>query len=997
MNYLPGLRRLAGVGVVLLIPVGIGWATWLAAIDASHFATASSPTLSASSYRSPVASAVITGKSLSGTAASISADYGNLPLSFEANQGQIDAQVRFLSRGQGYSLFLTASEAVLALNKPAESATARSESEPAQDQKSDIIRLQLSGGNPHAKVTGLDKLPGQSHYFIGNDPKQWHTDVAHYAKVKYQEVYPGIDLVYYGNQRQLEYDFIVNPGSDPRDIILSFQGADTLEIDADGHLILHTAQGELTQHRPVVYQKLQGQRKAIEGRYILIPANLSSKANEDKARKVSFQIASYDTNQPLIIDPILSYASYLGGSGNDYGQSIALDTLGNAYITGYTGSSNFPTSPEALDATCGSDGACNPDGSGRPTLNAFITKLNATGSALMYSTYLGGTRGELGIGIVVDTAGQAYITGLTHSPDFPTTPGAFDRVCGTDGNCNPFRGFGSSDVFITKLNTMGNALIYSTYLGGRGSEDSFGGIAIDTEGNAYVAGNTASGDFPILNAFQATLAGVQDIFLTKLNPLGTALIYSTYLGGASSGGERSRALTVDSVGQAYVLGTTSSPDFPTTPGAFDTDFDEFSDAFISKFSAHGARLIYSTYLGGGDKNVSFGNDSGGDITVDSEGNAYVTGSTDAIDFPTTPGALDRSCGTDGLCNPFDDQGFAIPTPDAFISKLNPTGTTLLYSTYLGGSGSDGGGSIRVDDIGNAYIAGFTSSSDFPLRMPVQASLNGSFADIFISKLNTTGSTLLYSTYLGGTQRDSLTGLALDAAGSAYVVGTTNSADFPVTTGAFQTAFAGGNDRFDSLFHGDAFIAKISEPTVAATCAGRPITVFGTSGDDTILGSQGADVIDGGTGNDTIFGLDGDDVICGGMGNDTLHGGPGNDRLFGQNGNDRLFGGDGADRLAGHGGDDELFGGDDNDVVAGGPGNDRLFGSNGNDLLGGNEGNDQLFGNAGDDRLFGQVGDDRLFGGDGNDALHGGLNTDRCDGQSGTGDSANTCESVAGVP
>jgi hypothetical protein len=692
--------------------------------------------------------------------------YGKLPLQFEENQGQTDEAVRFLSRGAGYSVYFTADEAVLVLAKPDPGAKrngrsllgSRETKSPAQAQ-SVALRLRLVGVAPTPNASGRDALPGKVNYFIGSDPAKWRTNVPTYAKVHYREVYPGIDLVYHGNQRQLGYDFVVAPGADPNKIVLDFQGADKLEIDTQGDLVLHTTSGDVRQRKPVIYQKIDGVRREIDGGYAIKDAN-----------RIGFELAAYDTSLPLIIDPVLAYASYLGGSGGDSGTGIAADAGGNTYVTGITASTNFPTTPGAVQLNV----------IGGP--HVFVTKLNPAGSALVYSTYLGGSSLDYGRGIAVDTSGNAYVTGYTQSIDFPVTVGVFQ----------PFN-LGYYDAFVTKLNSTGSALVYSTYLGGDSSD--FGmGIAVDAAGDAYVTGQTGSGStsFPTTpGAFQPAYAGgPYDAFVTKLNPTGSALVYSTFLGGGASdaGGfalDAGSSIAIDSDDNAYVTGSTDSTNFPTTPGAFQTtylrnccEFPPFH-AFVTKLNPAGSALVYSTYLGGGSS------DGGSGIKVDAGGNAYVTGSTSSIDFPTTIGAFQAT--------------FAGDFRDAFVTKLNPAGTALVYSSFLGGSSDDSASGIAVDAIGNAYVTGGTASINFPTTLGAPQPINGGGLDAFVMKLNPIGSALVYSTYIGGTNNDFGASITVDTTGNAYVAGQTGSSNFPTTSGAFQPVSAGGYD---------AFVAKI---------------------------------------------------------------------------------------------------------------------------------------------------------------------------------------------
>jgi hypothetical protein len=716
-----------------------------------------------------------------------SESYGRLPLHFEANQGQTHKDVRFLARGPGYGLYLTASEAVLALASPSpfaerDSCAGERHNTPAQEMPV-AVRMSILNAAPKPLVNGLEELPGKANYFIGKDPSKWRTNMPTYAKVHYREVYPGIDLVYYGNQRQLEYDFVVAPGADPKKIVLGFKGADKLEIDAQGDLVLHTAGSTLRQKKPLIYQDIDGARRDIAGGYVLKPGS-----------RVGFKVAEYDASRPLVIDPVLSYSTYLGGSDGEYGAGIAVDATGNVYVAGYTRSTDFPTTADAFQ----------PAHTGGYNV-AFVTKINPAGSALVYSTYLGGSNFEQAYGIAVDAEGSAYVTGRTSSWDFPTTAAAFQ----------PAHTGGYNAAFVTKLNPTGSALVYSTYLGGSKSEYGYG-IAVDTTGNAYVTGETHSTNFPTTpGAFQAAWGGdlaqcsscpgcdsgpkcSADAFVTKLNPSGSALVYSTYLGGILI--DMGRRIAVDAAGNAYVTGGTASDNFPTTPGAFQVTYGGFDDyfkynvgdAFVTKLNPSGSALVYSTYLGGPAR------DSAGGIAVDADGNAYVTGSTSSLNFPTTPGAFQTS---------FSGGSF-----DAFVTKLDPSGSRLVYSTFLGGSVDDGAADIAVDKARNAYVTGSTTSTNFPTtERSFQATYGGGYYDAFVTKLDPGGSRLLYSTYLGGAASDFGGGIAVDTGGNVYVMGGTDSTNFSTTAGAFQSGFAGGS--FDNPY--DVFVAKFADATTRA--------------------------------------------------------------------------------------------------------------------------------------------------------------------------------------
>jgi PKD repeat protein len=493
--------------------------------------------------------------------------YGRLPLQFETNLGQTDSTVKFLARGAAYTVFLTPREAVLVLDSPRRSdethAPVHRLDRPALERRkrktaepgATVVRLGLTGSNPNPEVVGLEPLPGKTNYFIGNDPQKWRTGIPTYAKVAYREVYPGVDVVYYGAQRQLEYDFVVAPGADPTLIRLAVTGAETLRIDGAGDLVLQTANGALRLHKPVVYQETGTARQKIIGGYVLLGRD-----------RVGFRVAAYDTARPLVIDPVLSYSTYLGGSSYyEHASSVAVDSAGNAYVTGDTQSPDFPTA-NALQSTAPSS-----------TWNAFVAKIDSAGSALVYSTYLGGSGfATEGTRIAVDGAGNAYVTGSTDAWDFPTV-----------NALQPTRG-GLADAFVAKLNPTGSALVYSTYLGGSDVCDEYGscygdfgsGIAVDSAGNAYVVGVTYSSDFPTVNALQPTLRGSRDAFVAKLNPAGSALVYSTYLGG--TGDDFGAGIAVDSAGNAYVVGTTWSSDFPTVNALQPTFGGGWGDAFVAK-------------------------------------------------------------------------------------------------------------------------------------------------------------------------------------------------------------------------------------------------------------------------------------------------------------------------------------------------------------------------------------------------------------------------------
>ncbi|MBP2657446.1 MAG: hypothetical protein H6Q69_478 [Firmicutes bacterium] len=666
---------------------------------------------------------------------------------FIPNVGQVATPAHFYTRGAGYGFYFTPAAVNMAFVERSAKQTKldrhhrlfrpdEAQAETEQVRQGMALSLRFIGSNPSANIQARKEEPGTVNFFIGKDPAKWRTNLHSYSEIVYPELWPNIDMVFRNVGGVLKYEFIIQPGANLHNIRLTYDGADNLSKDTDGNLLIHTPMGILTEHRPVSYQPDGEQQLPVATEFTL-------ERQSDDALVFGFTTGSdYDPHYPLVIDPGLVYSTYLGGSDEDGSFGIAVDTSGNAYVTGSTSSPDFPTTPGAFQTT--------PRGFG----GAFITKLNPAGSALVYSTYLGDSSSNVK-SIVIDTSGNAYVTGTTDSLNFPTTPGAFQ----------PSRLGFIFDAFVTKLNPAGSALIYSTYLGGILGSSSGNDITVDTSGNAYVTGTTGSSRFPTTpGAFQIISGGT---FVTKFNPTGSALVYSTYLGG---GIIIANGIAIDISGNAYVTGSTES-DFPTTPGAFQTSRKGSRDTFITKLNPAGSALIYSTYLGG--SNYDFVND----IAIDPSGNAYVTGWTLSTDFPITPGAFQTS--PNGV-------------EDGFVTKLNPTGSALVYSTYLGGGYGNG---IAVDTSGNAYVTGTTGSADFPITLSAfQTSLNGE-SDAFITKLNPAGSALLYSTYLGGSSSDISVGIAVDTSSNAYVTGTTDSTDFPTTPGAFQTSLNGPRNAF----------------------------------------------------------------------------------------------------------------------------------------------------------------------------------------------------------
>ena len=651
---------------------------------------------------------------------------GSLKPAFEANVGQAHPQVRFLSRGRGAQLFLTDEEAVLRFGT----------------STSANLRLRLQGANRHVEPKGVEPVPGQSNYFVGSDPRNWHRSVSQFARVVYPEVYSGIDLAFHSVGRDFEYDFILQPGRSPQVITVDFVGATHLKMDSQGDLILATASGDVRQKKPVAFQVKQNRRIPVDAAYVL-----------KGQTSAGFRVGHYDPSLPLVIDPVLSFSVYQGGTGLDQAYGIAVDAAGNSYITGTTESVNFPLQSQAL---------------GYPNdnrKNAFVMKLNPQGTTVLYSTYLGGSADDEGLAITVDGSGQALVAGYTDSSNFPTA--------------SPYQATnsGTRDGFVTRLSPTGNTLVYSTYLGGSGSDLAFA-IALDGQSNLYVAGSTTSTSFPTVSPYQASLVALRDAFVAKFNPAGSALLYSTYLGGDAD--DVAYGIAVDAFGSAYVAGITQSSNFPTA-NPMQSSYEGGTDVFVTKLAPAGSTLAYSTYLGAGFFEDCFS------IAVDDQGSAYVAGSTESATFPvTSPYQISKRTGA-----------------DAFVTKLTPSGKTRVYSTFLGGNGEDRANAIAVDRMGNATIAGYTLSSDFPTADPLQAAYAGG-QDAFVARLNATGLGLLYSSYMGGAGSDTGSAVAVDAGGDAYVAGTTFSTDLTVTTGS--PAYRGA---------GDTFAVKISDSSAPA--------------------------------------------------------------------------------------------------------------------------------------------------------------------------------------
>ncbi len=691
---------------------------------------------------------------------------GSLPPAFIENRGQADARIRYYAAGARYTFQLTRDAALLTfLEDPATGAG-----------RGVVLAMRFAGANPRVRLEAGSPVPGEVNYLRGSDPSGWQTRLPRHAEVVYRDLWPRIDLVMRGEPGALKYEFRIRPGGRLSDIRIDYDGAEGVSIDADGALQIGTAMGLLRDAPPIAWQVHGGTRVPVDSRYVL------NRGGDGYTFAVG---ANYSTDRELVIDPGLEYSTFLGGSSHDFGDGIAVDGAGNAYIVGTTQSTDFPTRTGSFDRTFNGG-----------ILDVFVTKLNPTGTALVYSTYLGGTPAgvpaggsdpfEFGRAIAVDAAGNAYVAGQTTSANFPTTSGAFDRSLNIGT-------FDATDAFVTKLNAAGSGLVYSTFIGGTDIDDALA-IAVDGLGQAHVGGQTGSTNFPTTaGAFDRTENGAFDAFVVKLNAAGSALLYSTFIGGTEVEYVADIAIAGDS---AVITGPTRSPNFPTTAGAFDTTLNGEFDGFVVKLNASGSALVFSTFLGGS------GFDSAEGVVADGAGDVYVSGSAGSTDFPTTPGAFDTT--PDGS--------------DAFVTKLNAFGSGLLFSTMVGGSNGEGATGIGLDASFNAWITGGTSSTDFPVSPDAfDASFNG-VSDAFVTALNGTGTAIVYSSLIGGPASEHGRDIAVDAAGAAYITGQTISVDFPTTQGALDIVFSGD----PGLFWADGFVAKFGNgPTPPVNGPGVP--------------------------------------------------------------------------------------------------------------------------------------------------------------------------------
>lgn len=707
-----------------------------------------------------------------------------VPLFFAPDQDGSGSTENFVARGPNYCFRVAPGGLDFLLRQPqanpqpADVSVLRERDRSHTSQPTRCVSLRFVGADTGARLIGTGELEGKLNYLTGNDPARWRSQVSVYSGVKVASLYPGIDLVYYATQHQLEYDFTVAPGADVSAVRLKFDGLDQLTV-RDHELVLQVGQTELRQHRPVIYQFIKGVRHEVTGGYHLTDAHTAG-----------FALGPYDHNFPLIIDPVFSYSTYFGGNAGDTVLAIKVDSSGSVYLAGETLSTSFPP------ASTGNSFQGQQNG-GTSTGDAFVAKLDSTGSKLIYFTYLGGSRDDGAYDMAIDSAGNAYLTGFTVSPDFPTKNPIFAQISGTPDS--KFQVY-PVDAFVAKLNASGSGLIFSTYLGGT-ADDSGTAIAVDPSGYIYVTGSTYSTNFPIVNAYQTALFGNADVFVTKLAPNGTSIVYSSYYGGRAF--DEGEGIAVNSAGYAFVSGYTASTNFPVTSGAWRTSLNGSGaaatvyDAFVMKIPPNGYGLSYSTYFGGSQ------NDYGYRIAVDSTGNAYVVGATQSADMPHTNAF--------GMF--FGNNGTNAINFDAFLTKFGVNGIPI-YTAQFGGTDNDSAWDVAVDDSGRPFVIGVTVSTNFPALRPFDLfrSYNSGGKDVFVAAFDSTPGPVLFSGYLGGAADDFGYAIAVDHEANGYISGMTMSSAFPVKRGAFESTLSGTSDAFVAKF-------RLADPVLTVATVG----------------------------------------------------------------------------------------------------------------------------------------------------------------------------------
>jgi hypothetical protein len=729
---------------------------------------------------------LVAGLTVLGSSAQTAMNLGSRPLGFEAG-GPAGTGSQFIARGTDSEFLIGPAQAQFVLRKAGGLIAS--------------CAMQFVGADASARISGGAELAGKINCLRGGNPAQWQSGVALFAQVRVEQIYPGVSVVYYGNQRQLEYDFNLAAGVNPNVIALRFGGAEKISVNPQGGLVVSLNGGEMVQHPPVAYQTVRGQRQEVAASYKILDAHTAA-----------FSVGNYDRREPLVIDPVLSYATFFGGNYGEVAHAVALDGSGNIYIAGETLSTTFsngiPLATAGAFQTNFHGGIINGD--------AFVAKFDYTGSNLVYFTYLGGTDNESALGLAVDANGNAYVTGYTESPDFPTTNALFGQIAGSP---IPKLGYYPVDAFVAELNTNGSRLVYSTYLGGNAA-DIGNAIAVDSSGVAYVAGYTYSTNFPCTaTALQKKLACTNSLyvnanaFVAAIAPGGTNLNYSSYLGGLNY--DQATGIALDPAGNIYVAGFTGSTNFPTTNALAgfkhlngSTNATGAFDVFVSKFQPNFGGLVYSTFLGGTNNDQAFG------LAVDAGGNAYVVGGTVSTNFPYTTNVL-TSYGTNSPSFVHTNTAgvFAYFT-NAFLSQItwDGTNTHLGYSVMFGGYGNDFATAVAVAPDGNVFVTGTASSTNFPIvnvttNTPFLHTTNSGLSDAFVIAFTNNAAQIIYSTYLGGVQSDFAYGIAVDPLDAVYVVGRTQSTNFP-TLDARQNILNGTNDMFIAKISINAAVPKL---------------------------------------------------------------------------------------------------------------------------------------------------------------------------------------------
>lgn len=646
--------------------------------------------------------------------------FKEIPSYFIKNEGQLERNIKYYKMENDNAVFFVEDGVYLTLRSGKER------------NSIETVKIVFCGANRNFEIVGEEELKGKVNYFIGNNPHKWIKEIPMFGKIRLKDVYDGVDIVFHGEKRYLQYDIEAKPGANISKIQVELKGVKDLRIDKKGELLATLPSGRvINQKKPYIYQYKNERRQEIKGSYRI--------KKEGKRMCFEFYLEDYDKSSALVIDPTLIYSTYLGGGNYDGGYGISVDSKGYVYIVGQTFSPDFPVSSPLIGKKSG-------------YYDIFITKIDPEGNSIVYSTFFGGNGNDYGYAVASDPWGNAYITGYTESTDFPTK--------------NPIQksNSGGRDVFVAKINSDGSSIIFSTYLGG--SENDYGyGIAVDREGNTYITGSTYSSNFPVKNPLSG-YSGFYDIFVTKINQDGSSLVYSTYFGGSNN--DYCYGIAVDPSGNVYLTGATYSSDFPTKNPI--KDKSGLWDAFLVKLSHDGKNVVLSTYLGGSD------NDYGTGIAVDISENVYLTGYTSSADFPTQSPLQENLAGN----------------YDAFVTKISSLDNKIVYSTFLGGASSDYSRAIAIDSKGNVYVAGETYSTDFPVHNPLQKS-NGGYWDAFVTKINPEGDSIVYSTYLGGSYNDHAHGIAVDLQSNAYVTGYTSSNNFPTAVPLY--GYSGGYDTF----------------------------------------------------------------------------------------------------------------------------------------------------------------------------------------------------------